>query len=98
MTVKEQAGQLRYDAPSVPRLGIPAYNRWNEGLHGLARSGVATMFPQANMCAVILSREYNQNLESTSDIAAALAERGFRAYALISVAASVQKALAAALI
>ncbi|MCI7232733.1 MAG: glycoside hydrolase family 3 protein, partial [Oscillospiraceae bacterium] len=47
MTVEEQASQLRYDAPSVPRLGIPAYNWWNEGLHGLARSGVATMFPQA---------------------------------------------------
>ncbi len=47
MTVEEQASQLRYDAPSIPRLGIPAYNWWNEGLHGLARSGVATMFPQA---------------------------------------------------
>ncbi len=47
MTVEEQASQLRYDAPSVPRLDIPAYNWWNEGLHGLARSGIATMFPQA---------------------------------------------------
>lgn len=47
MTVEEQASQLRYDAPAVERLGIPAYNWWNEGLHGLARSGVATMFPQA---------------------------------------------------
>ena len=47
MTVEEQASQLRYDAPSIPRLGIPAYNWWNEGLHGLARSGVATVFPQA---------------------------------------------------
>ena len=55
MTVEEQAGQLRYDAPSVPRLGIPAYNWWNEGLHGLARSGVATMFPQAIGMAAIFS-------------------------------------------
>lgn len=47
MTVEEQAGQLRYDAPAVKRLGIPSYNWWNEALHGLARSGVATMFPQA---------------------------------------------------
>ena len=47
MTVEEMAGQLRYDAPAIERLGIPAYNWWNEGLHGLARSGVATMFPQA---------------------------------------------------
>lgn len=47
MTVNEMAGQLRYDAPAIERLGIPSYNWWNEGLHGLARSGVATMFPQA---------------------------------------------------
>lgn len=47
MTIEEAASQLRYDAPAVERLGIPAYNWWNEGIHGLARSGVATMFPQA---------------------------------------------------
>ncbi len=47
LTTEEQAAQLRYDAPAVERLGIPAYNWWNEGLHGLARSGTATMFPQA---------------------------------------------------
>lgn len=47
MTVEEQAVQLRYDAPALKRLGIPAYNWWNEALHGLARSGTATMFPQA---------------------------------------------------
>ena len=47
MTVEEMAGQLRFDAPAIDRLGIPAYNWWNEGLHGLARSGTATMFPQA---------------------------------------------------
>ena len=47
MTVEEQASQLKNSAAPVPRLGIPAYDWWNEGLHGLARSGVATMFPQA---------------------------------------------------
>ena len=47
MTTEEQASQLRYDAPAVERLGLPAYNWWNEGLHGLARSGISTMFPQA---------------------------------------------------
>ena len=47
MTIEEAASQLRYDAPAVERLGIPAYNWWNEGIHGLARSGTATMFPQA---------------------------------------------------
>ncbi len=47
MTVEEKASQLRYDAPAIDRLGIPAYNWWNEGLHGVARAGTATMFPQA---------------------------------------------------
>ncbi len=47
MTVEEIASQLRFDAPAIDRLGIPAYNWWNEGLHGVARAGVATMFPQA---------------------------------------------------
>ena len=47
MTVSEMASQLRYDAPAIERLGIPEYNWWNEGLHGFARSGTATGFPQA---------------------------------------------------
>lgn len=47
MTVEEQASCLRYDSPAIERLGIPAYNWWNEGLHGLARAGTATMLPQA---------------------------------------------------
>ena len=47
MTVEEAAGQLRYDAPAIERLGIPAYNWWNEALHGVARAGTATSFPQA---------------------------------------------------
>lgn len=37
MTVEEKAGQLKFDAPSIERLGIPAYNWWNEALHGVAR-------------------------------------------------------------
>ena len=40
-------GQMKYNAPAIPRLGIPAYNWWNEALHGVARSGTATVFPQA---------------------------------------------------
>lgn len=47
MTLEEKASQLRYDAPAIPRLGIPSYNWWNEALHGVARAGVATSFPQA---------------------------------------------------
>lgn len=47
MTVEEMISQLRYDAPAIERLNIPEYNWWNEGLHGVARAGTATMFPQA---------------------------------------------------
>ena len=47
MTLEEKASQLRFDAPAIERLGIPAYNWWNEALHGVARAGVATVFPQA---------------------------------------------------
>lgn len=47
LTLEEQASQLKYDAPAVERLGIPSYNWWSEGLHGVARAGTATMFPQA---------------------------------------------------
>lgn len=47
MTVDEMASQLIYHAPAIERLGIPEYNWWNEALHGVARSGTATSFPQA---------------------------------------------------
>lgn len=46
LTIDEKIGQLRYNAPAIERLGIPAYNWWNEGLHGVARFGRATVFPQ----------------------------------------------------
>lgn len=65
MTVNEMAGQLRYDAPAIERLGIPSYNWWNEGLHGLARSGVATMFPQAIGLAATFDTEL---IKSVGDI------------------------------
>ena len=47
MTLEEKASQLVNDAPAIPRLGIREYNWWNEGLHGVAASGYATVFPQA---------------------------------------------------
>jgi beta-glucosidase len=47
MTLEEKIGQLNYDAPAIDRLGIPAYNWWNECLHGVGRAGLATVFPQA---------------------------------------------------
>ena len=60
MTVEEMAGQLRYDAPAIERLGIPAYNWWNEALHGLARSGTAAMFPQAIALAAMFDADLVQ--------------------------------------
>jgi beta-glucosidase len=47
MTLAEKIAQLRNDAPAIPRLGVPAYGWWNEALHGVARAGLATSFPQA---------------------------------------------------
>ena len=47
MTLEEKASQLQHDSPAIARLAIPRYNWWNEGLHGIARAGNATVFPQA---------------------------------------------------
>ena len=47
MTLEEKVSQTLYDSPAIPRLNIPAYNWWNEALHGVARAGTATVFPQA---------------------------------------------------
>ncbi len=57
MTLEEKAGQLRYDAPAIERLGIPAYNWWNEALHGVARAGTATVFPQAIALAAMFDEK-----------------------------------------
>lgn len=57
MTLEEKISQLKYDAPSIKRLGIPAYNWWNEGLHGVARAGTATIYPQAIGLAAMFDRE-----------------------------------------
>jgi beta-glucosidase len=47
LTIEEKAAQMMHSAPAIERLGIPAYNWWNECLHGVARAGLATVFPQA---------------------------------------------------
>ena len=64
MTAEEKAGQLRFDAPAIERLGIPAYNWWNEGLHGLARGGTATSFPQAIGMAAMFDEELMERIAS----------------------------------
>lgn len=70
MTVEEMASQMRYDAPAIPRLNIPAYNWWNEGLHGVARGGTATVFPQAIGMAAMFDEE------TIKKVAEAVAEEG----------------------
>ena len=67
MTVEEKMSQLRYDAPAIPRLGIPTYNWWNEALHGVARAGTATSFPQAIGMAAMFD---DVLLEKLGDVAA----------------------------
>ena len=67
MTMEEAASQLLYQAPAIPRLNVPSYNWWNEALHGVARAGMATMFPQAIGMAATFDPELVQEL---GDIAA----------------------------
>ena len=62
MTIEEMASQLKYDAPAIERLGIPAYNWWNEALHGVARCGTATVFPQAIGLAATFDTELLQEI------------------------------------
>ena len=62
MTLEEKASQLKYDAPAIERLGIPAYNWWNEVLHGVARAGTATIFPQAIGLAAMFDEELQEEI------------------------------------
>ncbi|HOV26911.1 MAG TPA: glycoside hydrolase family 3 C-terminal domain-containing protein [Pseudobacteroides sp.] len=57
MTLEEKVTQMLHEAPAIPRLGIPSYNWWNEALHGVARAGTATMFPQAIGMAATFDEE-----------------------------------------
>ena len=77
MTVEEQASLLRYDSPAIRRLKIPEYNWWNEGLHGLARSGIATMFPQAIGLAAMFDTEL---IKKTAEIIAEETRAKYNAY------------------
>jgi beta-glucosidase len=57
LTPAEKAAQMLHGAPAIPRLGIPSYNWWNECLHGVARAGTATVFPQAIALAATFDAE-----------------------------------------
>ncbi|MCI9360480.1 MAG: glycoside hydrolase family 3 protein [Hungatella sp.] len=77
MTLEEKASQLNFDAPAIPRLGIPRYHWWNEALHGLARAGTATMFPQSIALAAMFDSE---EMEKIGDIISTEARAKYNAY------------------
>ena len=77
MTLEEKISQMRYESPAIERLHIPAYNWWNEALHGVARSGVATMFPQAIALAATFDEEL---LEKIGDVVSTEGRAKFEAY------------------
>jgi beta-glucosidase len=74
MTLDEKISQLTYNSAGIPRLGIPAYNWWNEALHGVARAGTATSFPQAIGLAAIFDDEF------LSHVAKVIADEGRAKY------------------
>ena len=74
MTLEEKVSQLVYTSPAVNRLGIPEYNWWNECLHGVARAGTATVFPQA----IALAATFDDGL--VKDIADAISDEARAKY------------------
>lgn len=74
MTLGEKISQMRYDSPAIERLGVPAYNWWNECLHGVARSGRATVFPQA----IGMAASFNEEL--MFDVANAISDEARAKY------------------
>ena len=64
MKLEEKVRQMQHTAPAIPRLGVPSYDWWSEALHGIARSGYATVFPQAiGMAATWDARLVHQEAE-----------------------------------
>lgn len=78
MTLLEKSSQLKYDAAPIERLGVPAFNYWNEGLHGVARAGLATMFPQAIGMAAAFDEDM---MEKIGDIIAIEGRAKYNEYA-----------------
>jgi len=70
LTTEQQAEQLRYDAPAIPSAGLPAYNWWNEGLHGVARAGTATVFTQAIGLAAAFDTQLVQRIAEAISVEA----------------------------
>ena len=64
MTLEEKVSQLTHTSAAIPRLGIPEYNWWNECLHGVARAGIATVFPQAIALAATFDEAFVEEIAS----------------------------------
>lgn len=77
MTLEEKLSQMTYQSQAIDRLGIPAYNWWNEALHGVARAGIATMFPQAIGLAAMFD---DQELFEIADIISTEGRAKYKAY------------------
>ncbi|MBO4696612.1 MAG: glycoside hydrolase family 3 C-terminal domain-containing protein [Lachnospiraceae bacterium] len=65
MTLEEKVFQTLFNAPEIERLGVKAYNYWNEALHGVARAGVATVFPQAIGLAAAFDEDMMEEVGDT---------------------------------
>jgi beta-glucosidase len=65
LTLDEKVAQMQMDAPAIDRLGIPAYHWWNEALHGVARNGTATVFPQSIGLAATFNSDLIHHLAQT---------------------------------
>lgn len=78
MTLDEKVSQLTFDAAPIPRLDIPAYNWWGEALHGVARAGTATVFPQAIGLAAMFDQ---QALFTVADIISTEGRAKYHAFA-----------------
>jgi len=74
MTLNEKLEQMRHDAPAIDRLNIPAYNWWNESLHGISNAGRATMFPQS------ISMAASFNPDMVKKVAVAIGDEGRAKY------------------
>ncbi|MEZ5070406.1 MAG: glycoside hydrolase family 3 C-terminal domain-containing protein [Bacteroidales bacterium] len=77
MTLEEKVSQLTYTAAAVERFGIPEYNWWNEGLHGVARAGKATVFPQAIGMAATFDRQMMHDMADVTSTEARAKYNGF---------------------
>src|SRR5688572_9377246 len=64
MTLDEKISQMINQSPAIERLGVPEYNWWSEGLHGVARAGLATVFPQAIGMAAAWDEEMMFNVST----------------------------------